>query len=406
MTEPVSTGTQDRAGARRRFAIAGGLLLTVATGVWFLAALAASTRPRDQKSSLRDVVLQTIEAKGIDAAVAQYRQLREQGFPGLRESESETNSLGYKLLRKGEKESAIRVFQLNVETHPKSANVYDSLADAYLAAGNKAQAIENYEKTLAIAPRQKSAAYALEKLTDWKRPPHRPLVLLHITAGGLALLAGAGAMAFRKGSRRHAVAGSVFVACMLSMSASGAFMAFVAPDGAVVNVLMGTLTFYLVATSWLTARRRNGETGIVDWGALLVVLAVAASLAYYGLEAATTTGNKDGAPTAVFFVFGGVALLAGALDLRMIARGGVFGAQRLARHLWRMCVALFIAVTSLFLGQPQLFPDDVRKSGVLGLPSLLVVILLVFWLVRVLFTKAYKRTAPRRPEIIVGQVAT
>ena len=231
-------------------------------------------------------------------------------------------------------------------------------------------------------------------------------MLFHICAGAVALLSGAVAVSLRKGSRRHGLAGTLFSVAMLSMSASGAYMAAVAPDGKVVNVLMGTLTFYLVATAWSTARRRNGETGLLDWGGLLAAAGIAAALAVHGLDAAySETGSKGGAPAAVYFVFGTVALLASLLDLRMIVRGGVFGAGRIARHLWRMCAGLFIAVTSLFLGQPQVFPVGLRNSGLLAVPSLLVVIVLIFWLVRVLFRSAYKRAAPPRARLPLGQPA-
>jgi hypothetical protein len=50
------------------------------------------------------------------------------------------------------------------------------------------------------------------------------------------------------------------------------------------------------------------------------------------------------------FFMGSVMLLAGAGDVRMLVRGGVFGAKRIARHLWRMCFGLFIAAGSFFLG--------------------------------------------------------
>ena len=102
-----------------------------------------------------------------------------------------------------------------------------------------------------------------------------PLLVLHISAGIVGLLSGAVAMFFRKGSRGHVVAGRIFVISMLSMSAAGAYMAyFTKPNMG--NVLGGVMTFYMVATAWATARRREGETGIFDWGALLVVLAFGA----------------------------------------------------------------------------------------------------------------------------------
>ena len=264
---------------QRWFATAGGVLVLAAVGgVGILAITRGFRPPRDESPNrLANVLAKTIESRGIDAAVAQYRTLRDQGFPGLRESESDTNRLGYRLLGKGETESAIQVFRLNVETHPGSANVRDSLGEAYLAAGNKPLALESYQEAVAIDPKMKTAVAELQRL-GVPRKPYRPMVLFHILAGSLAMLSGAVALSLRKGSRRHGVAGSVFVVCMLGLSGSGAFMAFVAPDGETINVLMGLFTFYLVATAWLTARRRTGGTGPLDWAAFLVAVAVAAGL--------------------------------------------------------------------------------------------------------------------------------
>jgi fatty acid desaturase len=73
----------------------------------------------------------------------------------------------------------------------------------------------------------------------------------------------------------------------------------------------------------------------------------------------------------------------------MLLRQGISGGQRVARHLWRMCFALFIAAASIFLARQQLFPGLLRKTGVLFLLSLLPLLLMIFWLVRVLFTRAF-----------------
>ena len=396
MTQSGSIGTRDRARARRWFATAGLSVLMVAMAMAVLAMARGFGWPfgGPKPHRLGDVLSKTIETGGIDAAVAEYRTRRERGFAGLHESEANTNHLGYALLRQGDTASATEVFQLNAETHPRSANAYDSLAEAHLAAGNEPLAIEDYQRAVALDPRMKSAVAALHRLTNRKRPPYPPLVLFHISAGMVGLLSGAVAASLRKGSRRHGVAGNVFVVSMLGMSATGAYMAFVAPHRETINVLMGTLTFYLVATAWRTARRRNGGTDVFDGGALLVALAVATGLANLGLDAL-----RDGASPALYIVFGSVALLASLLDVRMIVGGGVFGAARIARHLWRMCAALFIAVASLFLGQPQVFPDALRASGLLAVPPLLVLILLVFWLIRVSFTRAFKSTASPPAEL-------
>jgi hypothetical protein len=217
-----------------------------------------------------------------------------------------------------------------------------------------------------------------------------PILFIHICSGLLALLSGTAAMSFRKGSRRHRLTGNVFVISMLSLGASGAYLGFMKHQ--TLNGLQGGLTFYLVATAWWTARRRDGETGTLDWGALTVPLAVGASLLFYGFEAANSqTGSKGGYPAAAYFIFGSVALLFAAGDVRMLLRGGVSGTQRIARHLFRMCYALFIASASFFLGRQQIFPAFLRNSGALFLLSFLPLILMILWLFRVRFTNAYRR---------------
>lgn len=67
----------------------------------------------------------------------------------------------------------------------------------------------------------------------------------------------------------------------------------------------------------------------------------------------------------------------------MIARGGLTGAARTTRHLWRMCFAMFMATGSFFAGQAKLFPAAVRESGVLQVPIFLVIGLFLYWLIRV-----------------------
>src|SRR4029077_19882833 len=99
-----------------------------------------------------------------------------------------------------------------------------------------------------------------------------PILVLHISAGIIGILSGTAAMALRKGSPRHALAGKVFVASMLTMAAAAVYLAVIKHQPN--NVGGGILTFYLVGTAWLTARRRDGETSIYDWAALAIPLAV------------------------------------------------------------------------------------------------------------------------------------
>jgi FKBP-type peptidyl-prolyl cis-trans isomerase len=105
---------------------------------------------------------ETIQTKGLDAAIKEYRDLQREGFPDV--FLGQMNSLGYDFLEKGDRETAIRIFELNVEREPQSANAYDSLGEAYAANGQKQLAIENYEKAIAIDPQMQSSVQALKKL--------------------------------------------------------------------------------------------------------------------------------------------------------------------------------------------------------------------------------------------------
>jgi uncharacterized membrane protein len=218
-----------------------------------------------------------------------------------------------------------------------------------------------------------------------------PLLVLHISAGIIGILSGAAAISFRKGSPRHAVAGKVFVMAMLTMASSAVFLAVMKHQ--IGNILGGIFTFYLLATAWLAAKRGDGGVSAFGWVTLLAPLVVAAANAFSGVhKALTAAASPDGVPAGMNFFMGSVCLLAAAGDLRMLLRGGVFGVPRIIRHLWRMCFGLFIATGSFFLGQgSKVFPAFVLKSNALFVPAVLPLLLLIFWLIRVRFTNAYKR---------------
>src|SRR5258708_37684383 len=138
--------------------------------------------------------------------------------------------------------------------------------------------------------------------------PLAPLLVFHISVGTLGLVSGAAAMSFRKGSRQHRMTGNVFVVSMLGLAASGAYLGF--SKHQVLNGMMGVLTLYLVATAWWTARRRDGVTGIVDLGALIVPLAVGAGLATSCLQALKSHNRAIGGfPPQGSFVFCSLAPL-------------------------------------------------------------------------------------------------
>lgn len=79
-------------------------------------------------------------------------------------NENNFNSLGYSKLRDKNYQEAIDIFKINVALHPKSANVYDSLAEAFMKSGDTIQAITNYKKSLTLDSGNSRAKKHIEKL--------------------------------------------------------------------------------------------------------------------------------------------------------------------------------------------------------------------------------------------------
>ncbi len=206
---------------------------------------------------------------------------------------------------------------------------------------------------------------------------------IHIIAGLLALVAGAVALYATKGSPLHRRSGWMFAVAMATMTTTAAVIAqFFSPNR--VNVVAAVLTFYLVATGVLAVRRTVPQMRALATGLMLVAVSVGAYALTLGAEAVSSTTHRvDGIPAPPLFMFGTVALLAAFGDLRMLHAGRIEGARRLARHLWRMSYAMWIATTSAFLGQAKFIPEPLRKLPLLVVPVLLVLVVMVYWLVKV-----------------------
>src|SRR5260370_24573559 len=111
---------------------------------------------------------------------------------------------------------------------------------------------------------------------------YSPLLPVHIAGGIVGLLSGTAALIFGKGRRWHVSAGKVFVASMLIMSAFAVYLAVLKHQPG--NIGGGILTFYLILTAWLTARRRDGQTSVYDWALLLLPVALGALPCVSGLH--------------------------------------------------------------------------------------------------------------------------
>jgi hypothetical protein len=228
----------------------------------------------------------------------------------------------------------------------------------------------------------------------WVAAAANLILFLHIAGGSVGIVSGFVALLSRKGDRVHRIAGAVFFVSMLIMATIGALASPFLPVPEMANVAAGALTLYLITTSWVAIRRRDGVIGAFEKCGLAVALGVvAAGATFANIARHSPTGTIGNTPPQAFYVFMIVGSIAAAGDLRMIVRGGISGAARIARHLWRMCAALTIASGSFFLGQQKIMPVYMRGSAWLFIPVVVPLLLMLFWLVRVRLAGWYKRRA-------------
>lgn len=123
------------------------------------------------KMPLADVLLKTIDEKGVEAGIAQYKDLKARQTNVYDFGEPELNQLGYQLFQARKLKEAIEIFKLNVEAYPQGFNTYDSLGEAYMMNGNNELAIQNYKKSIELNPQNTGAVAMLKRLEKPVAPP-------------------------------------------------------------------------------------------------------------------------------------------------------------------------------------------------------------------------------------------
>jgi CubicO group peptidase (beta-lactamase class C family) len=108
----------------------------------------------DQYDSPGVIFRQTVLKEGTEKGLAKYFELKQSGNYQEFISETAINEIGYILMNTNRVPEAIEIFRLNVKEHPNSWNVYDSLAEAYAAQGDKTQAVNYYNIALKKADQQ------------------------------------------------------------------------------------------------------------------------------------------------------------------------------------------------------------------------------------------------------------
>jgi hypothetical protein len=216
------------------------------------------------------------------------------------------------------------------------------------------------------------------------------LLPIHIAAGALAIVLGAIALSVKKGGRVHRRSGLLFVCAMLVMGFTASILGFLkSPTDA--NVFAGFMTAYFVGTALTTVRPPTSWTRVINVVALTVAIVLMLGSIAGGVRLVNTPGlSPGGVPSRTIgvmsFIIATVLLLAAAGDVRVMRFGLPRGGPRLARHLWRMCFALFIAAGSFFSIRERvakILPEPFTSGPMRALPFLLLFGAMFYWLWRV-----------------------
>ena len=222
-------------------------------------------------------------------------------------------------------------------------------------------------------------------------PPDAPLILragadallfLHIAGGTVGMISGATAMLAKKGRRLHRVAGNIFTVAMLVMAGIGAAVAPFLDEDQLTNTTAAVFTLYLVTTAWTAGKRRDGEAGRFERWALFApvgLVAMAVALAFF------SAGRSGGVDLSTVYAFAVLSVLAVAGDFNLIRQGGLSGRSRIARHVWRMTFALFVATGSFFFGQQKFLPEAIQGNFIPAVPVLSLLALGAYGFVRTRF---------------------
>ena len=213
---------------------------------------------------------------------------------------------------------------------------------------------------------------------------------IHIAAGGLALVLGAIALSVKKGGTIHRRSGMLFVYAMILMGITASILEFL-QRAAPANIVAALLSLYFVGTALTTVRPVSRWTRLIDAVALTVALGLALVMILGGIKNVSSPDlSPGGVPFRTIgvmsFILAAALLLAAAGDVRIMRFGAPRGGARLARHLWRMCFALFIAAGSFFSIRERvatILPEPFTTAPMRALPFVLLFGAMFYWLWRV-----------------------
>jgi hypothetical protein len=216
------------------------------------------------------------------------------------------------------------------------------------------------------------------------------LLPLHVLAGTLGLLSGYVALAASKGASLHRKSGLMFVYVMVTLSITGLLMSAsggVAPE---MNIVTALVTCYLVVTGMATVTPRAAWSSRFDRGAMILAFALVAGCVVLAANSIGKGGARAGMAYPLV-MFGGISLAAAIGDRRVVRNGPLKGAARLQRHLWRVCVALFISALALISGR---LPASLRVPALNAAGVIVPVAAIFYWKWRLRASRPLHRAVP------------
>ena len=195
------------------------------------------------------------------------------------------------------------------------------------------------------------------------------LLVVHITAGSLALLAAAVALVTAKGGVNHVRAGRVYALAMTGVFLTAVPLAALGAD--LFLLFISFFSFYLVFAGWRFARNRRGRPQPVDWVAVALMALI--GLGMWGYAFVLTS------QWVTLILFGFIAVALALADGLFYRRPSANYARRISRHLTNMLAGTIATVTAVLVVNVTTNPVWLAWIA----PTLVITPVIVWWNIRV-----------------------
>lgn len=215
-------------------------------------------------------------------------------------------------------------------------------------------------------PFEVNSLVSMEQLT-------RFLLIVHVAAGSLALLAAIFAISFRKGAKKHNLAGKTYFWSMMTVAATAIPVSILRPN--LMLFFVALFSSYMAYAGWRFGRKSRyimNRKPYVELAMLFVGLAMVVS-GFLQVFTGTPMGW-------VLVAFGSIGIQFAVQDLRGWRKTVDFG-TRISNHLSHMLGGTIATVTAVLVQQvvPRLEPTSPFKVIVWLAPTVMITPLIIIW---------------------------